>query len=106
MLICIVLAHEAAIHREKLRQEISHSRREQNDYLRKVELARVLDKRIEKKRKRAEEQGLDPDEAELGISNGPSASDGSSSKRQKKEKAAAASRPEGRNIESILDDVF
>jgi ESF2/ABP1 family protein len=50
-------AHEAAVHREKLRVELSQSRQEQNDYLRQVELKRVLDKRSAKKRKREEETG-------------------------------------------------
>jgi ESF2/ABP1 family protein len=35
--------------------ELSQSRQEQNDYLRRVELKRVLDKRAERKRKREEE---------------------------------------------------
>ena len=46
-----VLAHEAAIHAAKLRVELSQSRKEQQDYLKNVELARVLDKRAERKRK-------------------------------------------------------
>lgn len=35
--------------------ELSQSRQEQNEYLRNVELKRVLDKRAERKRKREEE---------------------------------------------------
>jgi predicted component of type VI protein secretion system len=41
-------AHEAALHTARLRLELSQSRAEQNDYLRNVELARVLDKRAKK----------------------------------------------------------
>jgi ESF2/ABP1 family protein len=48
-------AHEAAIHAAKLRVELSQSRSEQQEYLKNVELARVLDKRAEKKRERGEE---------------------------------------------------
>ncbi|KZT63003.1 hypothetical protein CALCODRAFT_406735, partial [Calocera cornea HHB12733] len=49
------IAHERAVHRDRLRQEVSQSRMEQKDYLKQVELARVLDKRAERKRKREEE---------------------------------------------------
>ncbi|KAH8105482.1 hypothetical protein BXZ70DRAFT_886933 [Cristinia sonorae] len=45
------IAHEAAVHAAKLRVELSQSRREQQEYLKNVELARVLDKRAERKRK-------------------------------------------------------
>ncbi|KAF8900001.1 hypothetical protein CPB85DRAFT_1326666 [Mucidula mucida] len=49
------VAHEAAIHAAKLRVELSHSRAEQHDYLKNVELARVLNKRADKKREKGEE---------------------------------------------------
>ncbi|KAI9448345.1 hypothetical protein H4582DRAFT_1900053 [Lactarius indigo] len=39
------VAHEAAIHAARLRLELSQSRSEQREYLKNVELARVLDKR-------------------------------------------------------------
>ena len=45
----ISVAHEAAIHQAKLRTELSQSRKEQREYLKNVELARVLEKRKEKK---------------------------------------------------------
>ncbi|GJJ07680.1 hypothetical protein Clacol_001885 [Clathrus columnatus] len=45
------IAHEAAIHKARLRIELSQSRTEQHEYLKNVELARVLDKRAERKRK-------------------------------------------------------
>lgn len=54
------LAHEAAIHAAKLRVELSHSRTEQQDYLKNVELARVLEKRAEKKREKGEELEMKP----------------------------------------------
>ncbi len=44
-------AHEAAVHAAQLRVELSQSRKEQRDYLKNVELARVLGKRAERKRK-------------------------------------------------------
>ncbi len=52
------LAHEAALHTAKLRVELSQSRAEQQDYLKNVELARVLNKRAEKKREKGEELQL------------------------------------------------
>ncbi|RDX53608.1 hypothetical protein OH76DRAFT_1342195 [Lentinus brumalis] len=45
------IAHEAAVHAAQLRVELSQSRKEQRDYLKNVELARVLGKRAERKRK-------------------------------------------------------
>lgn len=49
-------AHEAAVHTAKLRVELAQSKMEQRDYLKNVELARVLDKRNEKRK----EKGLGP----------------------------------------------
>ncbi|KAI0035643.1 hypothetical protein K488DRAFT_42872 [Vararia minispora EC-137] len=43
------VAHEAAIRTARLRLELSQSRAEQRDYLKNVELARVLDIRAERK---------------------------------------------------------
>ncbi|KAI1789039.1 hypothetical protein LXA43DRAFT_1023028 [Ganoderma leucocontextum] len=43
------IAHEAAVHAAQLRVELSQSRKEQKDYLKNVELARVLDKRAKRK---------------------------------------------------------
>jgi ESF2/ABP1 family protein len=43
------IAHEAAIHTARLRVELSQSKSEQRDYLKNVELARVLDKRRKQK---------------------------------------------------------
>ena len=45
----ILVAHEAAVHQAKVRAELSQSRKEQREYLKNVELARVLEKRTEKK---------------------------------------------------------
>ncbi|KAG6859805.1 hypothetical protein C0995_003709 [Termitomyces sp. Mi166 len=54
------VAHEAAIHTAKLRVELSHSKQEQQEYLKNVELARVLEKRAEKKREKGEELQFKP----------------------------------------------
>ncbi|KAI0363564.1 hypothetical protein BV20DRAFT_957983 [Pilatotrama ljubarskyi] len=48
------IAHEAAVHQAQLRVELSQSRKEQREYLKNVELARVLDKRAQRKRKAAD----------------------------------------------------
>ncbi|KAJ3811292.1 hypothetical protein F5876DRAFT_88412 [Lentinula aff. lateritia] len=54
------VAHEAAIHTAKLRVELSQSRSEQRDYMRNVELARVLEKRSQRKKAQGEEMVLKP----------------------------------------------
>jgi len=48
------VAHEAASHTARLRVELTQSKAEQRDYLKNVELARVLGKREERKRKHDE----------------------------------------------------
>ncbi|CAE6510710.1 unnamed protein product [Rhizoctonia solani] len=45
------VAQESAAHTARLRVELSQSKAEQRDYLRNVELARVLEKRAQRKRK-------------------------------------------------------
>ncbi|KAJ4472032.1 hypothetical protein J3R30DRAFT_3298775 [Lentinula aciculospora] len=54
------VAHEAAIHTAKLRVELSQSKLEQRDYLRNVELARVLEKRSQRKKEKGEEMVFKP----------------------------------------------
>ena len=49
----------------RLRVELEQSRREQKDYLRQVELARVLDKRAKRKREALEKRGEKVDESAL-----------------------------------------
>ena len=44
-----------SVHAAKLRVELSQSKAEQQEYLKNVELARVLDKRVAKKREKGEE---------------------------------------------------
>lgn len=57
--------NESAIKTARLRVELEQSRREQKDYLRQVELARVLDKRVKRKREVLEKKGEKVDEALL-----------------------------------------
>ncbi|KAH9483111.1 Pre-rRNA-processing protein ESF2 [Psilocybe cubensis] len=54
------VAHEAAVHTAKLRVELSQSKSEQQQYLKNVELARVLEKRAAKKKEKGEEFELKP----------------------------------------------
>lgn len=61
------------MHAAQLRVELSQSKKEQREYLKNVELARVLDKRAERKRKAGKESELPPEPKE--------------SKRSRKEKA-------------------
>ena len=60
MLIACSLAHEAAVHTAKLRAELQQSRSEQREYLKNVELARVLDKRAQRKKEKGEDFELKP----------------------------------------------
>ena len=53
-------AHEAAVHTAKLRAELQQSRSEQREYLKNVELARVLDKRAQRKKEKGEDFELKP----------------------------------------------
>jgi len=114
------IAHEAAVHREKLRVELSQSRHEQNDYLRQVELKRVLDKRSERKRKREEETG-EHDEQVLGISierlgeGGKTFSDRdvratarkkSERTRADNDRGIAEAAPQTAQLDSVLDAIF
>ena len=54
-------AHEQATREARLRVELSQSKMEQKHYLKQVEVGRSLEKRAEKKRKRADEQGIKPE---------------------------------------------
>ncbi|KII96063.1 hypothetical protein PLICRDRAFT_99295 [Plicaturopsis crispa FD-325 SS-3] len=54
------VAHEAAIHQARLRVELSQSKTEQRDYLKNVELARVLGKRAERKKEAGKDTELPP----------------------------------------------
>lgn len=56
-------AHEQATREARLRVELSQSKVEQKHYLKQVEIGKSLEKRAEKKRKRAEEQGVGPEPA-------------------------------------------
>ncbi|EGO27188.1 hypothetical protein SERLADRAFT_460142 [Serpula lacrymans var. lacrymans S7.9] len=54
------IAHEAALHSAKLRVELSQSKTEQRDYLKNVELARVLEKRASRRKEKGEDAAEAP----------------------------------------------
>ncbi|CAA7259564.1 unnamed protein product [Cyclocybe aegerita] len=94
------VAHEAAIHRAKLRVELSQSKAEQQQYLRNVELARVLEKRAAKKREKGEEFELQPINQPK---KRPSEEEGESSR--KKNKQQCVDRQDD-PLDSVLNNVF
>lgn len=110
------IAHEAAVHREKLRVELSQSRQEQNDYLRQVELKRVLDKRSERKRKREAEIGeQDQPPSKRPGEGGKSPSDREvhATARKKRDRTRAGNdhgiaeaAPQTAQLDSVLDAIF
>ncbi|KAI0771990.1 hypothetical protein BD413DRAFT_547488 [Trametes elegans] len=107
------IAHEAAVHQAQLRAELSQSRKEQREYLKNVELARVLDKRAERKRKNGDSgEGANGAEADsrpqkvLKQDNDERPQLLAKDKR-KKPKAAAEPRPDAEaQLNSVLGSVF
>lgn len=101
-----ILAHEAAAHTARLRVELSQSKSEQSDYLKQVELARVLAKRDERKRKREEETGVAaPPKVR------PARPKDDNQTRPEKKKKTSAGGDKGRNgkpedLENVLGSVF
>ncbi|EAU80561.1 hypothetical protein CC1G_09958 [Coprinopsis cinerea okayama7 len=89
------VAHEAAVHTAKLRVELSQSRAEQQEYLRNVETARVLEKRAEKKREKGEEFELKP----VNVKKRPR---GEAAGGEQKKKKAKSDVP----LDSVLSSVF
>ena len=98
MLLIISVAHEAAVHQAKLRAELSQSRKEQREYLKNVELARVLEKRKEKKLA----EGKEPPQLKRRQGDGPSED------RPKKKRTSKPRVEEGdpAQLSSVLGSVF
>ncbi|OAX39134.1 hypothetical protein K503DRAFT_690271 [Rhizopogon vinicolor AM-OR11-026] len=88
------IAHEAAIHTAKLRVELAQSKSEQRDYLKNVELARVLDKRNAKRK----EKGLGPLEPSKPLKR-PSESKEEEPRKRKKP-------AEDTQLDSVLGSIF
>ncbi|KXN84224.1 Pre-rRNA-processing protein ESF2 [Leucoagaricus sp. SymC.cos] len=89
------VAHEAQIHQAKLRVELSQSRAEQQEYLRNVELAKVLEKRAGKKKEKGEEFKLKERPRKR-----PAESDNDSGPRKKRPAE------DGGQLDAILGSIF
>jgi len=102
------IAHEQASRTARLRHELSQSKKEQNEYLRNVELARGLAKRKEReerKRRKMEEGTPVVELASFGTSTGDAKmKDGFAQMPMKKKKITDASA--ARDIDDILGKVF
>lgn len=98
MLLTTLVAHEAAVHQAKLRAELSQSRKEQREYLKNVELARVLEKRTEKKLA----EGKEPPQLKRRQNDAPS--EDRSKKRHKLKPKAEDGDPV--QLSSVLSSVF
>jgi ESF2/ABP1 family protein len=94
------VAHENAVHTAKLRVELSQSRSEQQQYLRNVELARVVDKRAERKREKGEELKM-PERKKRGPEGGLD------QQRHKKQKKLPVTAERGdKALEDVLANIF
>ena len=93
-----------------MRNEITQSRQEQKEYLKHVELKRVLDKRVEKKRKRAEELGQEIPDNPLRptpvVTAEQDSENRSNPKKKRREKVADADSHPSRELEDVLANVF
>ena len=87
------------MHQAKLRAELSQSRKEQREYLKNVELARVLEKRREKKLA----DGKEPPQLKRRQSDAPS--EDRSNKRWKSKPNAEAG-DDSAQLSSVLNSVF
>lgn len=93
-------AHEAAIHAARLRVELSQSRREQHEYLKNVELARVLDKRAERKRKsQQEDETEEPRVDERTVER-------AQRKKKKRKEDHQLVHPDAGQLENVLGSIF
>jgi ESF2/ABP1 family protein len=103
------LAYERQSHQSRLRAEITRAKTEQGEYLRNVELARVLNKR--KAKKEAAGQGVDA--AEVGksrkVEDGGKEGKGEDTKRMRYRQRQVVDRGQGleaKGMESVLGNVF
>ncbi|EJD54072.1 hypothetical protein AURDEDRAFT_80834 [Auricularia subglabra TFB-10046 SS5] len=97
------IAHEAAVHRERLRIELSQSKTEQRDYLHNVELARVLKKREEKRKAKGAGEEAATAPPALGKRKEPETKE--KPKRPKRPKTDSAS-SNGAGLDSVLSSIF
>lgn len=112
---CLLAAYERQSHTARLRQELSRSKAEQSDYLRNVELARVIEKRKERKAVAAGKDGTTTvADVEVGDSKGKrtyeqrgrqtgGAEDGG---KRKKWKGAKDEEGSKKQLDSVLGSIF
>ena len=103
-------AHEQATREARLRVELSQSKMEQKHYLKQVEIGKSLEKRSEKKRKRAAELGIEPEQATSSI---PKSTEPKKDfKRRRKEGDEAPSKligkadTAGKDLQTVLGQIF
>ncbi|THH20274.1 hypothetical protein EW146_g1058 [Bondarzewia mesenterica] len=94
------VAHEAATHTARLRVELSQSKSEQREYLKNVELARVLDKRAQ----RARQAGKEVKTPGLEERKRP-ANDDANEKRAHKKRKEEPARTEAQ-LRGVLESIF
>jgi ESF2/ABP1 family protein len=90
-------AYERNVHQSRLRAEITRAKAEQNSYLKNVELARVLNKREEKRAAQPAAEGKAADDSK--------ASKGKRNYRQR-EVADRAHGLEATGMENVLGNIF
>ncbi|KAI0285079.1 hypothetical protein BGY98DRAFT_947030 [Russula aff. rugulosa BPL654] len=94
------VAHEAAMHAARLRLELSQSRSEQREYLKNVELARVLDKREE----RSQAAGKEFKRKE--VNKRPASENGSRKSELKRPRRTNETSTGTSTLESVLGNIF
>lgn len=97
------------MHAAQLRVELSQSRREQHEYLRNVELARVLDKRAERKRKAGDGAVEEPSVPKPKKQKATDSSETTNKSFRKEKKArpqAAAATDDTPQLGHVLDSIF
>ncbi|KDQ65022.1 hypothetical protein JAAARDRAFT_188285 [Jaapia argillacea MUCL 33604] len=100
------IAHEAALHTARLRVELSQSKSEQRDYLKNVELARVLDKRAERKRKAGDEETEESDQIPKPRRKEMEKEKGLDHHQKKKKKVEDGDGIDNRQLGSVLGSIF
>lgn len=100
------LAHETAVHAAKLRVELSQSKNEQQQYLKNVELARVLDKRAAKKKEKGEEFELKPNNQLIKKRSLVENTDDEQRKKKKREAHTESKKATEVPLDSVLKSIF
>lgn len=87
--------------------ELSQSKREQQEYLRNVELARVLDKRAERKKNKAAEGSAEPaDEIAKSAKRERTESERPAKKRRKEKQEEVVNESTQKQLNTVLGSIF